>query len=223
MDSASPYDPAGEAAQILHALRHALADPLSAASLKLDLVERRVLAPAGADPEWVVERVRAAQTHVGEAIRLLGLLPRLAAIAGEQPADTSLSEVCLRAGVPLGVADAVVPRLTLRRTALADAIRGVASFVAGGATAAVPTGREVLENGRVTLRVAGPRVTADGLPGRLLDLPHGNPDAEALFVARAAAVADGGRFDLAEQDGHTVALFSWPLRPPGEAARRGIP
>ena len=46
MDAASPPDPAGGAAPILLALRHALADPLSAAALKLDLVERRLTAPS---------------------------------------------------------------------------------------------------------------------------------------------------------------------------------
>ena len=214
MDSASPSDPGGEAAQILRALRHALADPLSAASLKLDLVERRLLAPSGADPAWVVERVRAVQTYVGEAARLLGLLHRLAAIADERPTKTSVREICRRAGVSLGEADAVVPRLSLRGTALADAIRGVASFVAGSATE--PTGREVVENGHVTLRVAGPRVTADGLPGRLLDLPHGNEDAEALFVARAAAAADGGRLRLIERGSRLEAMFVWPLQRDGD-------
>src|SRR5512135_543637 len=221
MDSASPSDPGGEAARILHALRHALADPLSAASLKLDLVERRLLAPSGADPAWLVERVRAVQSHMATATRLLGLLPRLAAIAGERPTETSLREVCLRAGVSPGETDPAAPRLSLRAAALADAIRGVASFVAGGGIAAAPTGREALENGRVTLALAGPRVTADGHPGRLLDLPHGNEDAEALFVARAVAAADGGRLELTERDGRTVALFSWPVRPAGEAGQKG--
>ena len=82
MESVPPPDPGGEAARLLHALRHALADPLSAAALKLDLVERRLLAPSGADPAWLIERVRALQNDVVTATRLLGLLPRLAAIAG---------------------------------------------------------------------------------------------------------------------------------------------
>src|ERR1039458_1275707 len=99
MDAASPPDPAGGSAPILLALRHALADPLSAAALKLDLVERRLTGPSGADPSWVVERVRAAQADVGAANRLLDLLLRLAEIAGERPGETSLRDVCRTAGV----------------------------------------------------------------------------------------------------------------------------
>src|ERR1035437_10573408 len=101
MDAASPPHPPGESAHILRALRHALAAPLSAAALKLDLVHRRLMAPSGADPSWVVERVRAAQADVGAANRLLDLLLRLAEVAGERAGETSLRDVCRSAGVPL--------------------------------------------------------------------------------------------------------------------------
>ena len=73
----------------------------------------------------------------------------------------------------------------------------------------------------MTLAVEGSRVTADGRPERLLDLPHGIEDAEALFVARAAVEADGGRLELTERGGRLVALFSWPLRVEGDAGRKG--
>jgi hypothetical protein len=223
MDAASHPGLAGGSAHILLALRHALADPLSAAALKLDLVERRVMAASGADPSWVAERMRAAQADVGTANRLLNLLLRLAEIAGEEPEETSLGDVCRTAGVPLLDGTAGVPRLPLRQRSSAEAIRSVASFAthaAHGEGAPSPIGRAGLESGRVTLALEGPRVTTDGRPERLLDLPHGIEEAEALFVARAAAVADGGRLELTERDGRLVALFSWPLRLEGAAGRK---
>jgi hypothetical protein len=220
MDAASHPGPAGGSAHILLALRHALADPLSAAALKLDLVERRVTAASGADPSWVAERMRAAQADVGTANRLLNLLLRLAEIAGEEPEETFLRDVCRTAGVPYLDGTLAVPRLPLRHRSSAEAIRSVASFAAHGEDAPSPIGRAGLESGRVTLALEGPRVTTDGRPERLLDLPHGIEEAEALFVARAAAVADGGRLELTERDGRLVALFSWPLRLQGAAGRK---
>lgn len=216
MDSVPLPDPGGEVARLLHALRHALSDPLSAAALKLDLVERRLLSPSGADPAWVLERVRVLQTDVGAATRLLGLLPRLAAIADERAERASLGDVCLVAGVPLPATAGAVPRLMLRRAALADAIRSVAAFLEGADGA--PGGHAGLENGRVSLILEGTRRTADDPPARLLDLPHGRMDAEGLFLARAAAVADGGRLELAGSGVRAVATFSWPVPP----AREGV-
>jgi hypothetical protein len=198
-----------------------LADPLSAAALKLDLVERRLTAPSETDPSWMVERVRAVQADVGAANRLLGILLRLAEIAGERPEETSLRDVCRTAGIPLDEAAAAVPRLPLRHRASAEAIQSVASYAARGESVFPPIGRAGLESGRVTLAVEGSRVTADGRPERLLDLPHGIEGAEALFVARAAVEADGGRLELTERGGRLVALFSWPLRLEGGAERKG--
>jgi hypothetical protein len=223
MDAASPPDLAGRSARLLLALRHALADPLSGAALKLDLVERRLMAPSGADPSWVVERVRAAKADVGAANRLLDLLLRLAEIAGERPGETSLHDVCRTAGVLLHEAAVAVPRLPLRHRASAEAIQSVAAFATRGDGVPPPIGRAGLESGRVTLAVEGSRVTADGRPERLLDLPHGIEGAEALFVARAAVEADGGRLELTERSGRLVALFSWPLRLEGDAERKDGP
>ena len=179
------------------------------------------MAPSGADPTWVAERVRAARADVGSANRLLDLLLRLAEIAGERPGATSLGDVCRTAGVPLADGTAAVPRLPLRHRASADAIQNVASFAARGDGVPSPFGRAGLECGRVTLTVEGSRATANERPERLLDLPHGIEGAEALFVARAAVEADGGRLELTERGGRLVALFSWPLRVEGEAERKG--
>ena len=220
MDAACPPDTGGGVAPILLALRHALADPLSAAALKLDLVERRLMAPSGADLSWIVERIRAVEADVGTATRLLNLLLRLAEIAGERPEETSLRDVCRTAGVPLHETAVAVPRLPLRHRASADAVQSVASFARGDSVPS-PVGRAEVEGGRVTLAVEGSRVTADGRPERLLDLPHGIEGAEALFVARAAVEADGGQLELTERGGRLVALFSWPLRLEGDAERKG--
>jgi hypothetical protein len=219
MEAASHSEPAGGSARSLRTLRHALADPLSAAALKLDLVERRLLAPPGADPSWVVERLRAVQADVGAATRLMDLLLRLAEIASERPEETSLGEVCRAAGVPLHDSGAAVRRLPLRQRSAAEAIRSVASSASRGGGNPAPVGRAGLESGRVTLTLEGSPVTADERPERLLDLPHGIEEAEALFVARAAVEADGGRLELTERGGRFVALFSWPAVVAGRRER----
>ncbi|MEO8586194.1 MAG: hypothetical protein ABI584_08530 [Acidobacteriota bacterium] len=219
MDAVLPPDPAGEPSRILHALRHALADPLSAAALKLDLVERRLLSPSGADPSWMVERVRAVQADVGTTSRLLDLLLRLADIAAERPEETSLRDVCRAAGVPLDGPEATLPPQAMRPRSSAEAIRSVASFTARRGAGPPATGRARLEDDRVTLSLEGSQEPGAGRPQRLLDLPHGIPEAGTLFVARAAVAADGGHLEISERDGRLVALFSWPVRP--EAGRRG--
>lgn len=221
MDASPPPAPAGGSRHLLLALRHALADPLSAAALKLDLVERRLEPPSPADPTWVADRLRAIRADVSAANRLLDVLLRLAEIAGEQPKGTSLGDVCRAAGVPLPESAAAASRLTLRHSASAEAIQNVASFTARGDGLPSTTGRAGLDGGRVTLAVEGSRAAAEMRPDRLLDLPHGFAEAQALFVARAAVEADGGRLDLTERSGKLVALFSWPLRLEGGAERKG--
>jgi hypothetical protein len=197
----------GGPAKLLLTLRHALSDPLSSVALKLDLVERRALSPSGAEASWLAQTVRAAQADVGAANRLVDLLLRLAEIAGERPASTSLAELCRVARVELET-DAVIPSLLLRPRSSADAIQAVASFV-GERSATVARAR--LESGRVVLLVAGPGPRPIEEPERLLSLPHGLAEAEALFVARAAVEADDGRLELTGSAGDLVARFSWPV------------
>jgi hypothetical protein len=209
MDTPSSPDRPDGYARILLSLRHALADPLSSAALKLDLVERRLASPSGAEPSWLTERVRTAHAEVDEAHRLIDLLLRLAEIAGERPGDTSIRELCRAAGVPIEEPPGDAPSVRLRQRSSVDAIRGVASLGRRGdlpPTAA----RTRFENGRVSLEVDASRATADGHPERLLDLPHGTPEVEPLFLARATVVSDGGDLELTERGGRLVALFSWP-------------
>ena len=108
----------------------------------------------------------------------------------------------------------------LRRAALAEAIRSVAAFLAGdGARASAGRARRAGERPRVPRPRGVARRARTTLPARLLDLPHGNRDAEALFVARAAAVTDGGRLELTERGGRVVATFSWPASRAGAAGK----
>lgn len=213
MDTPTVPDPDLGFARILLDLRHAMADPLSSAVLRLDLVERRLAAPSAIDPSWVAERVRGARVDLGRANRLLDLLLRLAEISGERPAETSIRDLCLTAGLPLDETEASIPPLSVRHRALAEALGSVVVFLARGSGGAPPTARAGLEGGRLTLAVVSSRI-ADARPERLLDLPHGIEEAEALFVARAAAQADGGRLEMAGPNGQLVASFSWPVEDP---------
>jgi hypothetical protein len=133
------------------------------------------------------------------------------------PSETSLREICGVAGVPFEE-PAPVPGVLARRSSSADAVLRVASFAGRGESVASMLARAAFESGRVTLVLEGSHVTADGRPERLLDLPHDTPDAEALFLARAAVEADGGRLELTESAGRLVARFSWPA-----AERKGAP
>ncbi len=211
MDVASLPDPDGESAHVLHALRHALADPLSAAALKLDLVERRLTAPGGADPDWLLERVRSVHAELNATNRILALLLSLAEIAGEKPRETDLQDLCRTVGIPLRDAAAPGPSLAMRVRASAAALRSVAAFTAHGGDGSSPTGRTHVDAGRVTLTLEGSRRSAGTSPERLLDLPREVEEAEALFAARAALAADGGRLELIDHDGRLLARFSWPL------------
>lgn len=210
MDAASPKDPAAGRARRLLALRHALADPLSAATLKLDLIGRRLSAPAGAEPAWIAERVRGAQGDVNEANARIDLLLRLAEIDGESPEPSSLEDVCRNAGVSLTASPAAQTRLTLRKRAATDAIRTVASFARRGEAAAPGNARAALEGGSVTLSLEGASVAPGLRPEMLLELPRGLPEADALFEAWAAVEADDGRLELLASSGRFLARFTWP-------------
>lgn len=213
MDEPRPQDSPFGAAGVLQTLQHALADPLSAASLKLELLERRLAVSGAIDGPDLAERVRAVKGDLAEAGRLIALLERLSEIAGEQPDETSVGAVCRSAGVPFEESEAAEARLRLRRRAASDSVRSVASLVAARGRSSA-RGQAIIEDGRTILVVDSPQgaAAAEEHPERLLHLPHGEEHGPDLFLARAAAAADGGGLELAERSGRLVAVLSWPAK-----------
>lgn len=218
MSEILPPEPPGGVPGALGTLRHALADPLSAAGLKLELLERR-LAAVPLSGSSLADRIRGAKADLAAAGRLIDLLPRLASIAGETPAETSIGDLCRLAGIPLDDDAASRLRLPLRRLASIDALRIVVCFLRslnGGGTP--PRVRAEAAPGAVSLRIEAPGGCGDANPERLFQLPRGEERAEELFLARAGIESDGGRLKLAAREGRTVALLSWPRPAPAPAA-----
>jgi len=214
-------DPRGGMVAALGTLRHALADPLSAAGLKLELLERHLAADA-TDRSPLADRVRGVKSDLALAGRLLDLLTRLANIVGEAPAETSIGELCRVAGLPLEEDAASRAPLVLRRLASVDALRIVIGFVRSMDRAGTPPRlRAEAASARASLRVEGPCGPGDPNLERLLHLPRSDERAQELFLARAGVESDGGRLRLEERDGLIVALLSWPRRAP--AAEAGAP
>lgn len=214
MNEVLPPDLPGGVAGALGTLRHALADPLSAAGLKLELLERRLVA-VPQNGSSLADRVRGAKADLAAAGRLINLLPRLASIAGETPAETSIGDLCRVAGVQLEEDAASRPRLLLRRLASIDALRIVVWFLRSldpGGTP--PRVRAEAAPGRVSLRIEALGGYGEANPERLFHLPRGEERAEELFLARAGIESDGGRLQLAEREGRIVALLSWPRPAP---------
>lgn len=218
MNETLPPDPPGGVAGALGTLRHALADPLSAAGLTLELIERRLAAvpPNGSS---LAERIRGAKADLAAAGRLIDLLPRLASIASEEPREASIGELLGAAGLPLATDAALLPHLPLRRHATVDTVRTVTAFLRslGPALAPPPVHVEAVP-GRVAVRIEAAGGCGEASPERLLHLPRGEELAEGLFLARAAVECDGGRLELVEREGRLVALLSWPLPAPREGA-----
>jgi len=212
MNEALPPEPSSGVAGALGTLRHALADPLSAAGLKLELLERRLAAASPGEPA-LAERVRGAQSDLGLAGRLIDLLPRLAAIAGEEPSAISLDDLCRVAGVRLGENSEPRTRLFLRRVAASDALRTLSwCFGVPEPACPPPLVRVEIAAGRVSLRIEGPGAFGAS-PERLFHLPRGEEGAEELFLARAAVESDGGTLELAQKDGLVATCLSWPHQP----------
>ncbi|MBK9966161.1 MAG: hypothetical protein IPP07_15150 [Holophagales bacterium] len=192
---------------VLSVLRHALADPLSAATAKTEILAERLrreapgLAARGGRPR---RRSRHRGAPPRPPHRALGDL-------GEEPPEPVLLErlVSPFAGVVAGGSCFV----RIRLSSAVEAVRRVVAFgqARGGAV-------------RVSCRRAGNRgeIVFDGLgpPSavpheKLLLLPRDVPGVEDLFVARAAALADGGALLLSLEGGGLAARLSWPaLEPP---------
>ena len=209
MNELLPPDFPGGVADALGTLRHALADPLSAAGVKLELLERR-LAEAPSNGVSLADRVRGVKADLAAAGRLIDLLPRLASIAGEPAEVTSLGDLCRVAGIPLEEDPEGRPRLLLRRLATIDALRILVWFLRSrDPLAAPPRLYEESASGRVALRIEALGGSGDSNPERLFHLPRGEERSEDLFLARACIESDGGRLQLVEHEGRLVALLSW--------------
>lgn len=205
-----PPDLPGGVAGALGTLRHALADPLSTAGMKLELLERR-LAVVPLSGSSLADGVRGAKADLAAAGRLIDLLPRLARIAGEAPTETSIGDLCRVAGVPLEEDAASRLRLPLRRLASIDALRIVVSFLRSPDSRGTPPRiRAEAAPGRVSLRIEALSGCGEANPERLFHLPRGEERAEELYLARAGIESDGGRLQLAEREGRIVAVLSWP-------------
>ena len=205
-----PPEVPGGVASALGTLRHALADPLSAAGVKLELLERR-LAEAPSTGSALADRVRGAKADLASAGRLIDLLPRLASIVGETAQDGSLVELCRVAGVELGEDPATPGRLLLRRHATIDALRSLVWFLRSRDTSGrSPHAHLETTPDRVSLRIDTVGGVGAGDLERLFHLPRGEERAGDLFLARAAIETDGGTLQLVEREGTLVALLSWP-------------
>lgn len=188
----------------LSVLRHALADPLSAATVKAEVLSARLRRELPA----LEARVQDLSADLVSAGRLLDLLGSLAAIGLERRERSSLAQLVAPFG-PGAVSGGAEAPLDVRPTAAADAIRQVLAF--GGARGGTPRIEARVRAGRAEVLVQG-LGPAPGPPlARLFLLPRETPGAEELFVARAALDADGGTIELRERDGGLDAVLSWPV------------
>jgi hypothetical protein len=187
---------------VLAALRHALADPLSAATVKVEVLATRLDREAPA----LSPRARDVGADLASAGRLLDLLAAVAAIAEEAPEETTLSSLVAEFGGAAGAGDAGL-RLRVRPSAAGLALRRLVAF--GSARGAAPRveGHESPAGAEVLVAPLG---QASAAPERLLLLPRDVPGADELFLARAAAEADGGTLRLSDRGGVLEAKLFWP-------------
>ncbi len=187
---------------VLAVLRHALADPLSAATVKVEVLATRLDREAPS----LSPRVRDVGADLASAGRLLDLLAAIAAVAEEAPEETPLAS--LVAGLDCGAAaEDVALRLRLRPSAAGLALRRLVAF--GAARGAAPRVEAHASPDGVELLVA-PLGPAAAAPEKLLLLPRDVAGTDELFLARAAAEADGGSLRLSERGGALEARVFWP-------------
>ena len=188
----------------LSILRHALADPLSAAATKVEVLVGRLAREAPA----LSARASDVARDLEDAGRLLDLLPALVAIAAEAPGRLPLSDLAKPEGASVAP-ESRTTFLRVRSESAADAVRRVAAF--GRSRGAEPRVRasRTSTHGEIVVAPLGP-APAEPVE-RLLRLPREVPEAEALFLAYAALVADGGSLGLAVEDGVLRATLAWPL------------
>lgn len=191
---------------VLSVLRHALADPLSAATVKAEVLAAR-LRRERPDLEARAEDLSRDLARAGGLLELLGAL---AAVVEERAERTPFARLL----APFGEAAAATdPDLAIRvrPLAAAEAVRRLVSFGAARGGVGAVSGRVV--EGRAEVLVEGLGDAASLPPARLLLLPREVAGAEELFLARAAAEADGGTLELAERGGRLAAMLSWPIVP----------
>jgi hypothetical protein len=187
----------------LGVLRHALADPLSAATAKAEVLAARLSREAPA----LAERARDLGADLATAGRLLDLLAALSDIEEEAPETTPLGRIV--APFEVAVENGTDRALVRARPASAgDAIRRVVAFgtVRGGVPAI--TLRRGGEGAEVVVRPLGSPPT--GPLERLLLLPRELPGAEDIFIAHAALTADGGTLTLSVDGAALAATLCWP-------------
>lgn len=193
----SPAPPA------LAVLRHALADPLSAATAKAEVLAARLLRDAPA----LATRARDLGEDLATAGRLLDLLAALSDIAEELPERVSLGRLVapFGSGVEAEAGSLVV---SVRPASAEDAIQRVVSF--GTARGGQPVVTVRLEGPGTEVLVRGLGPVPEVPPARLVLLPREVPEADDLFVASAALAADGGSLRLSAGEGGLEAALSWP-------------
>ena len=174
---------------VLSVLRHALAGPLSAASVKVEVLGTRL----GRDAPALSPRTDEIAADLAQAGRLLDLLVPLSALAGESQELLPLSRL-----IEPAWAEADTPvreRLVrVRPASAADALRRVVAF--GARRGGTPRARAGETPGRVEVLVRSLGPAPPEPLERLLLLPRELPEAQELFLAGAALVADGGSLGL---------------------------
>ncbi len=201
---------------IFRTLRHAFADLLGTAALKLELLERTLSSGVPGEAQPLVERTRSIRGEIDSAAKLLDLLTRLDEVYGEPRGHVSIDELCRLANLPLVGTEDSTSVLFVRRQAASAALRAVASAASqNGGDAKQATVSLELADGQAFLTIEAPALAVRARSSRLLDLPRGEQAGEALFLALATAETDDGRLELVERDGHLVARFSWPTEPWG--------
>lgn len=188
---------------VLAVLRHALADPLSAATAKVEVLAARLLREAPA----LETRARDLGTDLATAGRLLDLLSALSDIAEERPEPVTLGRLVAPFGeAPEGAEEARV--VLVRPVSAEEAIRRVVAF--GAARGGAPLVAVRRGAGRAEVHVGGlgplPPVPID----RLVLLPRDVPGADDVFFAYAAVAADGGEIFFSIEGDALGAALSWP-------------
>lgn len=185
----------------LAVLRHALADPLSAATAKAEVLAARLLREAPA----LAARAEDLGADLAAAGRLLELLSALSEISEESPTAVPLG----RLAAPFCAGPGSSTLLLVRPVAAADAIRRVVAF--GASRGGTPILGARTKDGRAEL-VADCLGPVTGVPpARLLLLPREVPEADDLFVAAAALASDGGELRLSAEGSALRATLSWPV------------